>query len=246
MSCCHTLLIYMGRGCSFVFLCFDSPYCLGKTLVQQIVDHVESSKPFFNLKFFLLPDLYCRLTKLSLKENCLSDTSIRKLTIPQRLLKGGLGKLSILDLSSNPSITDDSIKHIIKLDTLTALNLSGTKVTFGYGVPQLMNHTNLGLALDVSYTNRNHDIITYFCALKASVVRYRFNTLKLPLIRISILNTRSTSCSTLDQHLSQQLVNNSESTRFFETHNRASIDTQESGDIRPTLNPLPKGSPFRC
>lgn len=104
------------------------------------------------LKFYSLPDLYCSLTKLSLKENCLSDTGIRKLTIPQRLLKGGLGNLSILDLSLNPSITDDSIKHIIKLDSLTALNLSGTKVTFGSGVPQLMNHTNLCLALDVSYT----------------------------------------------------------------------------------------------
>lgn len=91
------------------------------------------------------------LTKLSLKENCLSDTGIRKLTIPQRLLKGGLGNLSILDLSLNPSITDDSIKHIIKLDSLTALNLSGTKVTFGSGVPQLMNHTNLCLALDVDH-----------------------------------------------------------------------------------------------
>jgi len=89
------------------------------------------------------------LTKLSLKENCLSDTGIRKLTIPQRLLKGGLGNLSILDLSLNPSITDNSIKHIIKMNSLTALNLSGTKVTFGHGVPQLMNHTNLCLAMDV-------------------------------------------------------------------------------------------------
>jgi len=91
------------------------------------------------------------LTKLSLKENCLSDTGIRKLTIPQRLLRGGLGNLSILDLSLNPSITDDSIKHVIKLNSLTALNLSGTKVTFGYGVPQLMNHTNLCLAMDVDH-----------------------------------------------------------------------------------------------
>ena len=94
------------------------------------------------------------MTKLSLKENCLSDTGVRKLTIPQRLLKGGLGELSILDLSLNSSITDDSIKHIIKLNSLTALNLSGTKVTFGYGVAQLMNHTNLCLAVDVS-TSQN-------------------------------------------------------------------------------------------
>ena len=117
----------------------------------------KSSNPFFSLKikFYSLLYLYCSLTKLSLKENCLSDTGIRRLTIPQRLLKGGLGDLSILDLSLNPSITDDSIKHIIKLASLNTLNLSGTKVTFGYGVPQLMNHTNLCLALDVSYTKED-------------------------------------------------------------------------------------------
>lgn len=91
------------------------------------------------------------MTKLSLKENCLSDSGIRKLTLPQRLLKGGLGQLSVLDLSLNPGITDDSIKHIVKLNSLSALNLSGTKVTLGYGVPQLMNQTSLCLALDVSY-----------------------------------------------------------------------------------------------
>ena len=115
---------------------------------------------FSILKFYSFSDLYCSLTKLSLKENCLSDTGIRKLTIPQRLFKGGLENLSILDLSLNPSITDDSIKHLVKLNTLTALNLSGTKVTFGYGVPQLMNHTNLCLAMDVSNRNTVHSILT--------------------------------------------------------------------------------------
>ena len=93
----------------------------------------------------------CSLTRLSLKENCLSDAGVRKFTLPQRLLKGGLEKLSVLDLSLNPDITDESVKHIGKLNSLTALNLSGTRISFGYGVPQLMNHTNLCLALDVSY-----------------------------------------------------------------------------------------------
>lgn len=128
-------------------------------LQASLTTYQSCSKPFFNL--LILSDLYCSLTKLSLKENCLSDTGVRKLTIPQRLLKGGLGNLSILDLSLNPSITDNSIKHIMKLNSLTALNLSGTKVTFGYGVPQLMNHTNLCLALDVSGTNIHRDNYRY-------------------------------------------------------------------------------------
>lgn len=56
----------------------------------------------------------------------------------------------MLDLSLNQNITDASVKHIAKLPSLSALNLSGTRISFGHGVLQLMNDTNLCLALDVS------------------------------------------------------------------------------------------------
>ncbi|CAH3022892.1 unnamed protein product [Porites evermanni] len=86
------------------------------------------------------------LIKLSLKDNCLSDTGVKKFTLPKRLLKDGLGKLAVLDLASNHDITDNAVKHLLKLTSLTALNLSGTQVSFRYGVPQLLKHRNLCLA----------------------------------------------------------------------------------------------------
>lgn len=90
------------------------------------------------------------LKSLSLKDNCLSDAGVRHFTLPRRFFKSGLGKLSVLDLSLNPNITDKSVKHIAKLHSLSALNLSGTRISFGHGVPQLMKDTTLCLALDVS------------------------------------------------------------------------------------------------
>ena len=93
----------------------------------------------------------CSLARLSLKENCISDVGVRRLTLPQRLLKGSLAVLSVLDLSLNPGITDGSVKYLSKLATLTALNLSGTRITFGRGVSHLVNNTNLSLAFEVSY-----------------------------------------------------------------------------------------------
>ena len=85
------------------------------------------------------------MQKLSLKDNCLSDTGVKKLTLPQRLLKDGLGKLSVLDLSLNPKMSDNSIKYLVKINSLTALNLSGTGVTLTSGVPKLVDCTNLCL-----------------------------------------------------------------------------------------------------
>ena len=93
------------------------------------------------------------MIKLSLKDNCLSDAGVKKFTLPQRLLKDGLGKLAVLDLASNRDITDNAVKHLLKLTSLTALNRSGTQVSFRYGVPQLLEHRNLCLApQDVSFT----------------------------------------------------------------------------------------------
>ncbi|RMX58743.1 hypothetical protein pdam_00010818 [Pocillopora damicornis] len=89
------------------------------------------------------------LKSLSLKDNCLSDAGVRHFTLPRRFFKSGLGKLSVLDLSLNPNITDKSVKHIAKLHSLSALNLSGTRISFGHGVPQLIKDTTLCLALDL-------------------------------------------------------------------------------------------------
>ena len=86
---------------------------------------------------------------LSLKDNCFSDAGVKKLTLPLRLLNDGLEKLSVLDLSLNPKISDDSIKYIVKMNSLTALNLSGTGITLTSGVPNLVDSTSLCLTPEV-------------------------------------------------------------------------------------------------
>ena len=86
---------------------------------------------------------------LSLKDNCFSDTGVKKLTLPLRLLNDGLEKLSVLDLSLNPKISDDSVKYIVKMNSLTALNLSGTGITLTSGVPNLVDSTSLCLTPEV-------------------------------------------------------------------------------------------------
>jgi len=93
------------------------------------------------------------LELLSLKDNCFSDTGVKKLTLPRRLLNDGLEKLSVLDLSLNPKISDDSIKYMVKMNSLTALNLSGTGITLTSGVPNLVDSTSLCLTPEVAIFN---------------------------------------------------------------------------------------------
>lgn len=120
------------------------------------------------------------LQKLSLKDNCLSDTGVKKLTLPQRLLKDGLGKLSVLDLSLNPKMSDNSIKYLVKINSLTALNLSGTGVTLTSGVPKLVDCTNLCLTPKVEiFKAENPFTVTKGWAvnlvnewIKASIVKH--------------------------------------------------------------------------
>ena len=128
----------------FLFFCViddDACFISCKPLIKEQIDHFEPFSSSFH-----------SLEKLSLKDNCLSDVGVKKITLPQRLLKDGLGKLSVLDLSLNPGMSDSSVKYLIKINSLTALNLSGTGVTFKCGVPQLVNQTNLCLSLEVSYS----------------------------------------------------------------------------------------------
>ena len=89
------------------------------------------------------------MQRLSLKDNCLSDDAVTRMTLPHRLLGVGLGRLSVLDLSCNHSITDNSVKCLFKFHLLQALNLSGTSVTFRLGVAKLVNNTKLKVATEV-------------------------------------------------------------------------------------------------
>lgn len=104
---------------------------------------------FKKLQPFLSVSCFYSLEMLSLKDNCFSDTGVKKLTLPRRLLNDGLEKLSVLDLSLNPKISDDSIKYIVKINSLTALNLSGTGITLTCGVPNLVDSTSLCLTPEV-------------------------------------------------------------------------------------------------
>lgn len=66
------------------------------------------------------------VTQLHLKDNCLSDAGIRKMTAPVRVLKRGLENLTLLDLSCNPEITDAGIGYLFSFRKLNCLDISGT------------------------------------------------------------------------------------------------------------------------
>ncbi|XP_053104190.1 leucine-rich repeat-containing protein 42 [Hemicordylus capensis] len=66
------------------------------------------------------------LTQLILKDNCLSDAGLRKMTAPVRVMKRGLEHLSMLDLSSNPKITNMGVVYLLCFKKLKYLDLSGT------------------------------------------------------------------------------------------------------------------------
>ncbi|XP_053248357.1 leucine-rich repeat-containing protein 42 isoform X2 [Podarcis raffonei] len=66
------------------------------------------------------------LTRLLLKDNCLSDAGLRKMTAPVRVMKRGLENLSVLDLSCNPGITRLGLRYLLPFKKLNCLDLSGT------------------------------------------------------------------------------------------------------------------------
>ncbi|KAM8930613.1 leucine-rich repeat-containing protein 42 [Pelodytes ibericus] len=68
------------------------------------------------------------LTELYLKDNCLSDTGIRRLTAPARVLYRGLGSLTVLDLSDNRGITDLGVSFLYVFKTLNFLDVSETSI----------------------------------------------------------------------------------------------------------------------
>ncbi|XP_026562908.1 leucine-rich repeat-containing protein 42 isoform X1 [Pseudonaja textilis] len=66
------------------------------------------------------------LTHLLLKDNCLSDIGLRKMTARVRVMKRGLENLSALDLSYNPGITNKGVRYLRPFKKLNYLDLSGT------------------------------------------------------------------------------------------------------------------------
>ncbi|XP_015283191.1 PREDICTED: leucine-rich repeat-containing protein 42 isoform X2 [Gekko japonicus] len=68
------------------------------------------------------------LTRLLLKDNCLSDAGLRRMTAPVRVMKRGLENLSLLDLSCNPGITNKGIGFLLSFKKLNYLDLSGTGI----------------------------------------------------------------------------------------------------------------------
>ncbi|KAG6927875.1 leucine rich repeat containing 42 [Chelydra serpentina] len=66
------------------------------------------------------------VTRLLLKDNCLSDAGLRKMTAPVRVMKRGLENLSVLDLSCNPEITDTGIGYLFSFKKLNYLDISET------------------------------------------------------------------------------------------------------------------------
>uniref|UniRef100_A0A9L0TRN7 Leucine-rich repeat-containing protein 42 n=1 Tax=Equus caballus TaxID=9796 RepID=A0A9L0TRN7_HORSE len=68
------------------------------------------------------------VTQLHLKDNCLSDAGVRKMTAPVRVMKRGLENLTLLDLSCNPEITDAGIGYLFSFRKLNCLDISGTGI----------------------------------------------------------------------------------------------------------------------
>ncbi|XP_030061801.1 leucine-rich repeat-containing protein 42 [Microcaecilia unicolor] len=68
------------------------------------------------------------LIQLHLKDNCISDAGLRKMTAPVRVMKQGLQQLELLDLSCNPKITDGGLKFLFCFSKLNSLDISDTGV----------------------------------------------------------------------------------------------------------------------
>ncbi|XP_044286295.1 leucine-rich repeat-containing protein 42 [Varanus komodoensis] len=93
-------------------ICLDLSSCkLGDE--HELLEHITSER-------------LSSLTQLLLKDNCLSDIGVRKMTAPVRIMKRGLENLSVLDLSCNPGITNKGLKYLCSFKKLNYLDLSGT------------------------------------------------------------------------------------------------------------------------
>ncbi|XP_028902580.1 leucine-rich repeat-containing protein 42 [Ornithorhynchus anatinus] len=91
--------------------CLDLSCChLGDE--HQLLEHITK-------------DALSSVTRLHLKDNCLSDAGIRKMTAPVRVMRRGLENLMLLDLSCNPDITDTGIGYLFALRKLQCLDISG-------------------------------------------------------------------------------------------------------------------------
>ncbi|XP_058437468.1 leucine-rich repeat-containing protein 42 isoform X1 [Marmota monax] len=84
------------------------------------------------------------VTQLHLKDNCLSDAGVRKMTAPVRVMKRGLENLTLLDLSCNPDITDAGIGYLLSFKKLNCLDISGTGLKDINAVKQKLQ-THIGL-----------------------------------------------------------------------------------------------------
>ncbi|XP_078074395.1 leucine-rich repeat-containing protein 42 [Mustelus asterias] len=81
------------------------------------------------LLMHLTSETLASLIYLYLGDNGLSDSGLRKMTAPTRVIKKGLGKLEVLDLSDNPRISECGMQYLCCFSKLRALDISGTGVT---------------------------------------------------------------------------------------------------------------------
>ncbi|XP_041064814.1 leucine-rich repeat-containing protein 42 isoform X1 [Carcharodon carcharias] len=81
------------------------------------------------LLMHLTSETLASLICLYLGDNGLSDSGLRKMTAPVRVIKKGLGNLEVLDLSNNPRISEHGMGYLCCFSKLRALDISGTCVT---------------------------------------------------------------------------------------------------------------------
>lgn len=92
----------------------------------------------------LTSEALCSLKQLYIKDNCLSDVGVRKLTAPVRVIKRGLENLESLDISCNANITDFGIVFLCCFKKLQTLDISNTGVKDKMAVTKMIQ-TQLGL-----------------------------------------------------------------------------------------------------
>ncbi|XP_043941409.1 leucine-rich repeat-containing protein 42 isoform X2 [Protopterus annectens] len=92
----------------------------------------------------LTSEALCSLKQLYVKDNCLSDMGIRKLTAPVRVMKRGLEKLESLDVSCNANISDFGIGFLCCFKKLQTLDISNTGVKDKVAVTKMIQN-QLGL-----------------------------------------------------------------------------------------------------
>ncbi|MGH0174580.1 UNVERIFIED_CONTAM: hypothetical protein FKN15_009138 [Acipenser sinensis] len=96
------------------------------------------------------------LVKLNLGDNCLSDSGLRKMTAPVRVMKRGLKNLEHLDLSCNPNIGELGIGYLCCFKKLSVLDISGAGAKLSKSLLQMLQNKMGLVSADIPLQDFSH------------------------------------------------------------------------------------------